>query len=72
LPAPLNILEQRTVGPGLGADSIRAGKIACALGAVLVMGFMIAAYGLFGLFADLALIVNILIIIAAMSVLQST
>jgi preprotein translocase subunit SecD len=72
LPAPLNILEQRTVGPGLGADSIRAGKIACALGAVLVMGFMIAAYGLFGLFADLALIVNILILIAAMSVLQST
>lgn len=72
LPAPLNILEQRTVGPGLGADSIRAGKIACALGAVLVMGFMIAAYGLFGLFADLALVVNILIIIAAMSVLQAT
>ena len=72
LPAPLNILEQRSVGPGLGADSIRAGKIACALGAVLVMGFMIAAYGLFGLFADLALVVNILIIIAAMSVLQST
>jgi protein-export membrane protein SecD len=72
LPAPLNILEQRSVGPGLGADSIRAGKIACALGAVLVMGFMIAAYGLFGLFADLALVVNILIIIAAMSLLQST
>ena len=72
LPAPLNILEERTVGPGLGADSIEAGKIACVLAAILVMGFMIAAYGLFGLFANLALVVNVLLIIAAMSLLQAT
>jgi preprotein translocase subunit SecD len=72
LPAPLNILEERTVGPGLGADSIEAGKIACILGAVLVMAFMVAAYGLFGVFANLALVVNVLIIIAAMSMLQAT
>ncbi len=72
LPAPLNILEERTVGPGLGADSIEAGKIACILGAVLVMAFMIAAYGLFGVFANLALVVNVLLIIAVMSILQAT
>ncbi len=72
LPAPLNILEERTVGPGLGADSIEAGKVACILGAVLVMAFMIAAYGLFGLFANLALVVNVLFIISAMSLLQAT
>ena len=72
LPAPLNILEERSVGPGLGADSIEAGKIACILGAILVMGFMIAAYGLFGMFANLALVVNVLLIISAMSILQAT
>jgi preprotein translocase subunit SecD len=72
LPAPLNILEERTVGPGLGADSIKAGGIACLIGAILVMGFMIAAYGLFGMFANLALIVNVLLIISAMSILQAT
>jgi preprotein translocase subunit SecD len=72
LPAPLNILEERTVGPGLGADSIRAGGIACLIGAILVMGFMVAAYGLFGMFANLALIVNVLLIISAMSILQAT
>ncbi len=72
LPAPLNILEERTVGPGLGADSIEAGKIACILGAILVIAFMVAAYGLFGLFANLALVVNVLMIISAMSVLQAT
>src|SRR5690349_16603586 len=72
LPAPITILEERTVGAQLGADSIHAGTTASIVAVILVMGFMIAAYGLFGLFADLALIVNILIIIAAMSVLQST
>ena len=72
LPAPLNILEERSVGPGLGADSIEAGGIACLIGAILVMGFMIAAYGLFGVFANLALVVNVLLIISAMSILQAT
>ena len=58
LPAGLLFLEERTIGPELGADSIRAGKIACvvAFGAVLI--FMAASYGLFGLFANVALLLN--------------
>jgi len=72
LPAPLKILEERTVGPDLGADSVRAGKIASALAFVLVMVFMFGSYGLFGLAADLALIINIALIGAALSVLQAT
>jgi preprotein translocase subunit SecD len=72
LPAPLKILEERTVGPDLGADSVRAGKIASALAFVLVMVFMFGSYGLFGLAADMALIINIALIGAALSVLQAT
>ena len=72
LPAPLKILEERTVGPDLGADSIRAGKIASGLAFVLVMVFMVAAYGLFGAAADLALIINMFLIGGALSVLQAT
>src|SRR5579864_86323 len=48
LPAPLTVIEQRTVGPGLGQDSIRAGKIASVVGSLLVVAFMFATYGLFG------------------------
>ncbi len=72
LPAPLTVLEERTVGPGLGADSIAAGKMACAVALVAVMVFMVAAYGLFGLISNLALIVNMILIVAALSVLQAT
>lgn len=72
LPAPLTILEERTVGPGLGADSIRAGKIACALGLALVIVFMGAIYGRFGLMANVALMANIVLIAAALSLLQAT
>ncbi len=72
LPAPLKILEERTVGPDLGADSIRAGKIASGLAFILVMVFMFGAYGLFGLAADFALIVNMFLIGGALSVLQAT
>ncbi|MSP87692.1 MAG: protein translocase subunit SecD [Alphaproteobacteria bacterium] len=72
LPAPLNIIEERTVGPGLGQDSIEAGKWATALGAVLVVGFMILCYSLFGVFANIALAVNVLMLLAVMSVLQAT
>ena len=72
LPAPLTILEERTVGPGLGADSIRAGKIASVLGLILVIVFMGAAYGLFGLMANVALTVNLILIMAALSGLQAT
>jgi protein-export SecD/SecF family membrane protein len=72
LPAPLTIIEERSVGPGLGADSIAAGKIASMVGMTLVIAFMIIAYGRFGLMADIALIANIILIAAALSLLQAT
>ena len=72
LPAPLTILEERTVGPGLGADSIAAGKFASMIGLVLVIAFMIVTYGRFGIYADVALVVNMLLIAASLSVLQAT
>ncbi len=72
LPAPLTILEERTVGPGLGADSIAAGKIASIIGLILVVVFMGIAYGNFGLMADAALAFNMILIIAALSILQAT
>ena len=72
LPAPLTILEERTVGPGLGADSIAAGKVASVIGLVLVVVFMVIIYGLFGFFADVALFVNMVMILAALSALQAT
>ncbi|MHA1151366.1 MAG: protein translocase subunit SecD [Alphaproteobacteria bacterium] len=72
LPAPLTILEERSVGPGLGADSIAAGKIASLLGLALVIVFMAAIYGLFGAMANVALLVNLVLILAALSGLQAT
>ncbi|MEE8506249.1 MAG: protein translocase subunit SecD [Kiloniellales bacterium] len=72
LPAPLTILEERTVGPGLGADSIAAGKIASILGMVFVLVFMAVTYGLFGVMANVALIANLVLILAALSALQAT
>jgi preprotein translocase subunit SecD len=72
LPAPLAILEERSVGPGLGADSVAAGKIASVLAFILVMIFMLAAYGMFGLAADLALMINMMLLAAGLSALQAT
>ena len=72
LPAPLTILEERSVGPGLGADSIRAGTIASILGFVFVVVFMAGVYGLLGFMADIALAVNLVLILAALSGLQAT
>ncbi len=72
LPARLTILEERTVGPGLGADSIEAGKIASLLGTLGVVVFMLAAYGLFGVFANMALFVNMALIFGALSTLGAT
>ncbi len=72
LPAPLTVLEERTVGPGLGADSIAAGQIAALVGLALVIVFMTISYGLFGLFANVALVFNITFIFAALSILQAT
>lgn len=72
LPAPLLVLEERSIGPGLGADSVKAGQIACLIGLLAVAGYMSLSYGLFGVFANLALCVNIILIVGALSALQAT
>jgi preprotein translocase subunit SecD len=72
LPAPFTIVEERTVGPGLGKDSIEAGKKASYVAAGLVVFFMLVSYGLFGLFANIALAVHIILIFAMMSLIGST
>lgn len=72
LPVPLKVVEERSVGPSLGADSIAAGKQAALLGVVLVMAFMIINYGLFGMFANVALLVNLVFILGALSLFQAT
>jgi preprotein translocase subunit SecD len=72
LAAPVEIVEERTVGPSLGADNIRQGFQAAVLGLALVMVFMIFYYRVFGFFAIAALILNIVLIIAGLSILQAT
>ena len=72
LPAPLKIIEERSVGPSLGADSIAAGTKASIIGIGLVVIFMMAFYGLFGLFADIAMIVNAFMTISLLSLFEAT
>src|SRR5690349_3300345 len=72
LPAKLTVIEERTVGASLGADSIASGKKAALMGLALVMIFMLAGYGLFGLFANVALIFNIALIFAVLSLMGAT
>jgi preprotein translocase subunit SecD len=72
LPAPLTVVEERSVGAELGADSIRAGTVACVVAGVLVVALMLVYYGIFGLIADLALIVNLVLILGIMSLLGAT
>ena len=72
LPATLTIIEERTVGPGLGQDSIHAGKIAGIIGGMLVVAFMIVAYGFLGFIANIALAVNVAMIVAILSLLGAT
>jgi len=72
LPAPLTVVEERTVGPGLGQDSINAGEHAAYVGAALVVFFMLVTYGLFGLFANLAVAVNVAMIFGVLSMLSAT
>jgi preprotein translocase subunit SecD len=72
LPAPLTIIEERTVGPGLGQDSINAGEHAAYAGAALVIIFMFVTYGLFGLFANVAVAVNVAMIFGVLSLLSAT
>jgi preprotein translocase subunit SecD len=72
LPAPIKILEERTVGAQLGADSIHDGALACIVGVALVIVFMVLFYGLFGVFADIALFFNLCLMLAALSLLGAT
>lgn len=72
LPAPLKVEQQQTVGAELGADAIRAGAISLGIGAVAIFVFIIFAYGLFGVFAAIALAVNVLLIVGLMSMTQAT
>ena len=72
LPVDLTVVQENTVGPDLGADSIRKGVIAAAIATVAVLIFMILTYGLFGVFADVALIVNIFVILGIMALINAT
>ncbi len=72
LPAPLKVIEERTIGPNLGADSIEAGKVAAAAGFIFVVVFMLLSYGILGLFANITLVVALLYILALLSLFQAT
>jgi protein-export membrane protein SecD len=72
LPAPLTVIEERTVGPELGADSIRAGALSLGVGFLLVIFFMAAFYGLFGWYANVALVANLVLMLAVLSLFQAT
>ncbi|MBM3543826.1 MAG: protein translocase subunit SecD [Alphaproteobacteria bacterium] len=72
LPAKLSVIEERTVGASLGADSIESGKMAAYWGMALVVIFMFVAYGLFGLFANIAMLINVAIIFAVLSLMGAT
>src|SRR3546814_7061918 len=72
LPVALQVVEERTVGPDLGADSIRSGIIASIVATVAVLMFMLVTYGRFGVYANIALALNILIIMGVMSIFGAT
>ncbi len=72
LPAPLSIVEEQSVGPELGADAIKAGGLSLAVGFVLVLVFMATFYGLFGWFANIALVMNLFIMLAVLSIMGAT
>ena len=72
LPAELSFLEERTIGPELGQDSIDAGTIACLVAFAAVLTFMFLAYGLFGLFANVALVINVALIFGLLSAIGAT
>ncbi|MFO0997472.1 MAG: protein translocase subunit SecD [Alphaproteobacteria bacterium] len=72
LPAPLLVLEERTVGPSLGVDSIEAGELSGWIAFVAICAFMVASYGLMGVMADLALAINMVLIGAALALLQAS
>ena len=72
LPAPLNIIEERTVGPDLGKDSINAGIMSLIIGFILVVAFMFYKYRFFGLIANLALISNLFLLVGILTLFEAT
>ena len=72
LPAPLNIIEERTVGPDLGQDSINAGMIALAIGFILVIFFIFIKYKIFGLITNITLIINLFLLIGILTIFEAT
>lgn len=72
LPAPLTIIEERTVGPGLGQDSIEKGELAAYIGSIFVIIFMLVTYGLFGVIANIAVAINVAMIFGVLSLLNAT
>ena len=72
LPAPLNIIEERTVGPDLGQDSINAGVIALTIGFLLVILFMFIKYKIFGLIANITLLVNLFLLVGILTLFEAT
>ena len=72
LPAPLEVLEERTVGAGLGSDSIREGIVASIIGLIAVVLFMVAAYGLFGVFTTVTVFTNLFLMLGALSFMGAT
>jgi preprotein translocase subunit SecD len=72
LPAPLTVVEERTVGPGLGQDSIAKGELAAYVGAFMVIVFMLVTYRLFGVFANIAVMINVAMIFGLLSLLNAT
>ncbi len=72
LPAPLKVIEERTVGPSLGLDSIKSGSVAALAGLIFVAFFMFFFYGFFGIIADIAMVINIAIILAVLALMGAT
>lgn len=72
LPAPLEVLEERTVGAGLGSDSIREGITASIIGLIAVIVFMVLAYGLFGIFTTVTVLMNLFLMLGALSFMGAT
>ncbi len=72
LPTQLKVIEERTIGPNLGADSIESGKYAAMIGFILVVAFMVLSYGVLGIFANITLVIDLIFILALLSMLQAT
>ncbi len=72
LPAPLEVLEERTVGAGLGSDSISEGVTASVIGLIAVVAFMVAAYGLFGIFTTITVFLNLFLMLGVLSIMGAT